>query len=82
VSPDGTTFTTVATLDRGTATATFKDNRVRAIRIRAAADQTEPLVVRAINVRPPVVVSGVDDDPHTSRGGTKTFANLSNFRNP
>ena len=60
---DGTNFTTVATLDKGAARVTLKDNRARAVRIRATADQTEPLVVRAINLRLLVEVSGVVRNP-------------------
>ena len=62
-SDDGTKFTTVATLDKGQARAVLKDNRIRAVRLRASADQNEPLVVRAINLRLMVEVSGVVRDP-------------------
>src|SRR5262249_14697050 len=41
----------------------LKDTRVRAVRLRVAADQTEPLVVRAINLRLLVEVSGVVRNP-------------------
>jgi hexosaminidase len=68
VSDDGKTFTTVATLDRGSARVTLKDNRVQAVRIRATSDQTEPLVVRAINLRLMVEVSGVVKNPNTVIG--------------
>ena len=63
VSSDGKTFTTVATLDKGAAKVVLKDNRVQAVRLRAAADQSEPLVVRAINLRLMVEVSGVVRNP-------------------
>ncbi len=63
VSGDGKGFTTVATLDKGSARVILKDNRVQALRIRATADQTEPLVVRAINLRLMVDVSGVVRNP-------------------
>src|SRR5205823_4750836 len=68
VSGDGTSFTTVATLDQGTARAVLTDNRVRAVRVRAAADQAEPLVVRAINLRLMVDVSGVVRNPDAVLG--------------
>ena len=61
--PTARTFTTVATLDKGRRKAVLKDNRVRAVRIRAAADQAEPLVVRAINLRLMVEVSGIVRNP-------------------
>ena len=35
-------------LDKGVAKAVLKNNRVQSVRLRAAADQSEPLVVRAI----------------------------------
>ncbi|MDB5310183.1 MAG: hypothetical protein JWO38_4385 [Gemmataceae bacterium] len=63
VSGDGKTFTTVATLDKGTARVILKDNRVRSVRLRAVADQAEPLVIRSINLRLLVEVSGVVKDP-------------------
>jgi hexosaminidase len=68
VSLDGMTFTTVATLDRGEAKAVLKDNRVRAVRIRAASDQAEPLIVRAINLRLLVEIAGVVRNPATAMG--------------
>ena len=63
VSGDGKTFTTVAILDEGAARVILKENRVQAVRIRAATDQTEPFVVRAINLRLLVEVSGVVRNP-------------------
>jgi hexosaminidase len=68
VSSDGTKFTTVATLDKGVARAILKDHRVRSIRLRAAADQSEPLVVRAIRLRLMLDVSGVVRDPSAAIG--------------
>src|SRR5262249_50579928 len=65
---DGTTFTTVATLDQGKAKALLKDNRVRAVRLRAVPDQSEPLVVRAIHPRLLVEVSGVIRNPSAAIG--------------
>jgi hypothetical protein len=62
-SADGKSFATVATLDKGAARVVLKDNRVSAVRIRAASDQTDPLVVRAINLRLMVGVSGVVRNP-------------------
>ena len=46
----------------------LKDNRVRAVRLLAAADQSEPLVVRAINLRLMVEVSGVVRNPAAAIG--------------
>jgi hypothetical protein len=63
VSSDGKGFTTVATLDKGSARVILKDNRVQAVRIRATSDQTEPLAVRAINLRLMVDVSGIVSNP-------------------
>jgi hypothetical protein len=63
VSDDGKTFTTVGTLDKGAARVTLKDNRVQAVRVRATADQSEALVVRAINLRLMVDVAGTVKNP-------------------
>ena len=63
VSSDGTKFTTIATLDKGAAKALPKDNRVQALRILVAADQSEPMILRAINLRRMVDVSGVVGNP-------------------
>ncbi len=63
VSADGETFATVARLERGVVRSLLKDNRVKAVRIRAATDQAEPLVLRAINLNLMVEVSGVVRNP-------------------
>jgi hexosaminidase len=63
VSEGGNKFTTIATLDRGVARAVLKDNRVQSLRLRAAAGQAEPMVVRAINLRLLVEVSGIVRNP-------------------
>jgi hexosaminidase len=63
VSGDGTRFTTVATLDRGVARVVLKENRVQSVRLRAVAEQHEPLVVRAINLRLLVELSGTVRNP-------------------
>jgi hexosaminidase len=63
VSRDGTTFTTVGTLDKGVAQTVLKDNAIRAIRLRATADQSEPLIVRAVNLRLLVDLSGTIRNP-------------------
>jgi hypothetical protein len=68
VSGDGTTFTTLSTLDKGMARAILKDPRIRTVRIRAAADQRDPLVVRAINLRQLVELSGVVKNPNAVVG--------------
>jgi hexosaminidase len=68
VSSDGATFTTIATLDKGMARAILKDNRVRSVRLRTAIGQKEPLVIRAINLRMLVEVSGVVRNPSSVIG--------------
>ncbi len=69
VSPDGTRFTTVATLGKdGAAEVVLKDPRVQAVRLRAVAGQREPLVVRAIRLRLMVEVSGAVANPGAAIG--------------
>ena len=68
VSADGTKFTTVAKLDKGAAKVVLKDNRVRAVRLLAESEQSEPLVVRAINLRLMVEVSGAVHNPNAAIG--------------
>jgi hexosaminidase len=68
VSSDGKTFTTVGTLDRGVARIVLKDHGVQSVRVRAASDQSEPLVVRAINLRLMVEVSGKLSNPIATIG--------------
>ncbi|HEY3787891.1 MAG TPA: family 20 glycosylhydrolase, partial [Urbifossiella sp.] len=68
VSKDGETFTTIGTIDKGSAKIALKENRVRAIRLRAAADQAEPLVVRAINLQLLVEVAGIVRNPNSLIG--------------
>ncbi len=68
VSADGTNFATVGKLDRGMATIELKANRVRAVRLLANARQSEPLVVRSINLRLLVEVSGAVRNPNAAVG--------------
>jgi hexosaminidase len=68
VSTDGTRFTTVGRLDRGAARVVLDENRVRAVRLLAGAGQREPLVVRAIDVRRLVEVSGAVRNPDAAVG--------------
>lgn len=68
VCGDDVPFTTVATLDGGVARTVLKDRRVRSVRIRPAADQREPLIVRAINLSLLVEVSGVARNPAAAIG--------------
>ncbi len=68
VSSDGTHFTTLGKLDRGTAKVALKENRVRAVRLLAGSQQSEPLVVRAINLRLMVEVSGAVRNPNAAIG--------------
>jgi hexosaminidase len=63
VSGDGTHFTTVGELERGAVRVILKDHRVRAIRLLADSRQTEPLVVRSINLQFLVEVAGVVPNP-------------------
>jgi hypothetical protein len=82
VSQDGKEFTTLGRLDKGAARVVLKNNRVRAVRLLASSAQTEPLVVRAINLRLMVEVSGTLHNPSTAIGagnlavtkGDTTFA--------
>ena len=68
VSTDGADFTTVGKLDQGAAKIALKDNRVRAVRLLAASDQSEPLVVRSINLQMMVEVSGAVHNPNAAVG--------------
>jgi hexosaminidase len=68
VSTDGTQFTTVGKLDRGAAKVVLKDDRVRAVRLLARSPQSDPLVVRAIDVRLMVEVSGTVRNPGAAVG--------------
>jgi hexosaminidase len=68
VSADGKEFTTVASLDRGTARALLEGRRVRAVRLLAKSGPGEPLVVRAINLRLMVQVSGAVRNPAAAVG--------------
>jgi hexosaminidase len=63
VSTDGKQFTTVGRLDQGKAKIVLKENRVRSVRLLASSPQAEPLVVRAINLRLLIEVSGVVRNP-------------------
>lgn len=68
VSRDGTRFDTVATLDKGAAKVILKDHRLQAVRLLAVGAQSEPLVVRAINLRLMVEVSGLVHNPSATIG--------------
>jgi hypothetical protein len=68
VSTDGTQFTTVGKLDHGAAKVVLKENRVRAVRLLARSPQSDPLVVRAINMRLMVEVSGAIRNPNEAVG--------------
>jgi hexosaminidase len=63
VSADGAHFTKVGKLNRGSANIMLKDNRVRAVRLLASSRQREPLVLRAMNLRFLVEVSGTVRNP-------------------
>jgi hypothetical protein len=68
VSADGKGFTTVGRLDRGMARVVLKENRIRSVRLLAASLQSEPLVVRAINLHMLVEVSGTVRNPNGAVG--------------
>ena len=68
VSTDGTNFTTVGKLDQGAAKVVLKDNRVRAVRLLANSRQSEPLVVRSINLQRMVELSGAVSNPNAVVG--------------
>lgn len=67
-SADGSSFATVTTLTKGSASAVLKENRVKAIRLRATSQQDEPLVVRGINLHLMMEVSGKVSNPSTVIG--------------
>jgi len=68
VSMDGTHFTTVGNIDQGAARVVLKDNRIRAVRLLAGSQQSEPLVVRSINLQLLVEVAGVVRNPNAAVG--------------
>ena len=68
VSTDGTQFTTVGKLDQGAAKVVLKENRIRSVRLLAGSRQSEPLVVRAINLQLMVEVSGAVRNPNAAIG--------------
>lgn len=82
VSADGMAFKTVAVLRGGSAKAILDENRIRAVRLLAKTQQTEPLVVREIKLQLLVETSGTVTDPATTIGegnvavlkGDTTFA--------
>ncbi|HVS40532.1 MAG TPA: family 20 glycosylhydrolase, partial [Gemmataceae bacterium] len=68
VSTNAADFTTVGKLDQGAAKIVLKDSPVRAVSLVAASDQSEPLVVRSINLQWMVETSGVVHNPNTAVG--------------
>jgi hexosaminidase len=68
VSADGTHFTTVGRLDRGALKVLLKENRIRAVRLLAGTRQSEPMVVRAINLRLMAEVAGAVRNPQAAIG--------------
>jgi autotransporter-associated beta strand protein len=68
VSADGKQFTTLGKLAKGAARVVLKENRVRAVRLLAGARQSEPMVVRAINLRLMVETSGTVRNPAAAVG--------------
>ena len=63
VSSDGVHFTTVATIDQGAAATVLKERQVQAVRLRAAKAESDPLVVRGINLQFLVALSGKLPNP-------------------
>lgn len=84
VSADGTTFATVATLDKGVGRAVLKDPRVKAVRLVAAADQAEALVVREVRPRLLVELTGVVRNPPAAvgEGNVAAIADDAEFAGP
>src|SRR5262249_6551663 len=84
VSTDGTRFTTLGRLDQGAAKVVLKENQVRSVRLLASSPQTEPLVVRAINLRLLVEVSGVVPNPSAviGTGNVAVTKGDTEFRSP
>jgi hexosaminidase len=74
VSADGKEFTTVARLERGAAQAGLEGRRVRAVRLLAKSGQGDSLVVRAINLRLLVEVSGAVRNPGAAVGAGNVAA--------
>ncbi len=68
VSTDSTNFTSISKLDQGVAKAVLKENRVRAVRLLANSQQSEPLVVRSINLRLMIEVAGAVSNPNAAIG--------------
>jgi len=63
VSADGSTYVTVAKLAKGSAKAVLSNHTVKAVRLRCAAPQTDPMLVREIKLQLMVEVSGVVSGP-------------------
>ncbi len=68
VSADGMVFSTIGKLEHGSARVTLTENKVRSVRLLAASQQKDPLIVRAINLRLRVDVSGTVRNPTTAIG--------------
>src|SRR5262249_33976474 len=68
VSPDGKNFTTIGRRSQGARKNVVKEPPVRSVRLLASARQSEPLVVRAINLRLLVEVSGAIRNPNAAIG--------------
>src|SRR5262249_3735138 len=68
VSADGKEFKTVARLDRGVARAALEGGSVQALRLLANSNKSEPLIVRAINLRLLVELSSAVRNPGAAVG--------------
>lgn len=61
-------FVTVARLAKGSAKAVLRGHRVKALRVRCAAPQNEPMVVREIKLQRMIELAGVTDNPGKTIG--------------
>jgi len=68
VSADGNTYLTVARLAKGAARAVLGSNTVKAVRLRCASPQTEPMVVREIRLQRMIELSGIIAEPGKTLG--------------
>jgi hypothetical protein len=58
----------LATIEKGVANTVLKEHQVQAVRLRATKDESEPLVVRAINLQFLVALSGKIPNPASAVG--------------
>ena len=63
VSADGNTYLSVARLAKGSARAVLASNTLKAVRLRCASPQSEPMIVREIRLQRMVELSGSIAEP-------------------